>query len=145
MDLGPAPIEVVPGRSKVWFWAPYLGGLFAIGATFSALGYAETSSFGASWTPQDYVLSSDLQMWGFLVFFSFVILYFLVVPFPLGTVEISPIGIRIDYGLRVEQLPWSRVHRVGNRLYTFGRLFGFANRYVMTDYQASRIALFLPG
>ncbi len=144
MAYASAPIERVPGRSRFGYWAGYMIGSVHILVGFAALLWSSTGSLGWYVNPRDTLLYNSLYQLMFLTVFLFWTVWLLLIPLPLGTIEISPIGVRIDSGLWSEQFPWSGVHRAGNRLYTFGRILGLPRRFAMSDYQTSRVRLFLP-
>jgi hypothetical protein len=139
-----SPVELLPGPPRTRYHAGLIGGTLALFVLFSLAIFALTNSFGPTLSPKDYTLLSALQEIAIVSILGYLACYVLLIAPPLGTVEISPAGLGIDGGFRRISYPWSRVHRVGRRLYTFSSGFGPPGRFVMTESQAAPISRFLP-
>src|SRR5580692_5597298 len=93
------PVEVVQGRSRVGYFFGFIVGGIAIAVGWSALLFWVAGTYGQVWSSRDFVAITELQGVGNIVLVLFVVLWFLLVPMPLGRTEVSPLGIRVSYGL----------------------------------------------
>lgn len=135
------PVEWVAGKSRIGWFAGFAGILCLVLIPYY---FAEIWFFPS-------LLSTGNSFTGMLVDDLLLVppvglaaaFWVLLVPMPASRIGISPIGVTIDFGLRLETFPWDRVLPSRNTLVTLGKRRHLPTAHALTPYQSSRISAFL--
>jgi hypothetical protein len=143
--IGNYPVERVPGAGREMFWGILLVVAFSVLVVGTLLIYeVDSTRDPAGLDPvRDAALNAQfsgvVEIGGLVV----ILLYFLLVPFPAGDLELSPAGVRFAEVRLGRVIPWSRVMVVGSMIYAVGRWEGLAGRHRMTALQTARVTAYV--
>lgn len=141
MAPGPGPTEWVYRGSSAGWWAGW-GGIFVVLSMLGQYGTDALVGFpnqaGILWLEVDLALL--LPALGLAVF-----TYASLWPQPIGGLGLRPDAVVLDYGMRQLEVPISRLHLVGNRLFILPKRTAFSGAHSLSNEQAARLRWVVRG